>query len=98
MDVPITDEVFRKHLSQIAHHDDFAENGRMLMSKLKDFKIPTSTRGRTHGFVIPTLDSLTQKEILVLAHAQKWTAKINFQAKVNVGGHDYTYAHIELHV
>jgi hypothetical protein len=96
MTVPITEGVFYQHLSQKRHHNDFAENGRILMSKLQELDIPKSARGRTHGFVIPNLDSPTQREMLKLLCVKKWTAKINFNARINTSGRYYVYIHIML--
>lgn len=98
MNVLMTKGVFHEHLSRKRHHNDFAENGRILMSKLRELDIPKSdnVRERTHGFVIPTLDFSTQTEVLKLLCVKKWTAKINSNAKINTDGHCYAYTHIML--
>ncbi len=98
MNVPMTEGVFHKHLSRKRYHNDFAENGRILMSKLRELNIPKSdnVRERTHGFVIPSLDSSTQTEVLKLLCAKKWTAKIDSNAKINANERCYSYTHIML--
>lgn len=96
MHTPTTKEVFQNHLKKKKHHDDFVEDGRMLMSKLENLKILDGTRGRTHGFVIPNLDTKTQTEVLKFLYRQRWAARINQNAKITAEGCTYTYAHIEL--
>jgi hypothetical protein len=96
MELPMTGEVFCKHLKQRKHHDNFAENGCILMSKLEGLAIPKSTRGRTHGFVIPSLDTQTRTALLKLSYRRNWTAQINLKGAIIAGEHTYTYAHIEL--
>jgi hypothetical protein len=97
MELPMTREVFHKHLRDEKNHHEFAEDGDTLRSRLADLKILKNARGRTHAFgiVIPELDCETRRAVMKLLCPQQWTVTIDFNAKVKVDGRSYSYTHIK---
>lgn len=97
--VPLTAEIFKKHLSKegsIQNH--FAENAGVLIKQMQNVCSPSENGARTYGFVIPHLTSEESQRVRALLSSTKSRAEINFFGKVPADNNTVArYVHITLH-
>lgn len=95
--VPLTEEIFYKHLRRGPVRNHFAENAGALMNQMRSMCPPSETRARTYGFVIPTLSNEERQAVLALLPPLKVVAEINTFAKVDTGNNTIaSYVYITL--
>lgn len=95
--VPMTEEIFFKHLRKGPIQNHFAENAGALMNQMQSMCPPSENRARTYGFVIPSLSNEERQAILALLPPLRVVAEINALAKVDAGNNTIaSYVHITL--
>lgn len=93
----MTRDLFDRHLSGKPFRHQFAENADALIKQLREFTPPPHVREHTYGFVTPTIDNATKRELLSLLSKEKWTAiSINHDARMWLDDRAIPYVHITM--
>lgn len=95
--VPLTEEIFFKHLRKGPIQNHFAENAGVLMKQMRSLCSPSEPRARTYGFVTPTLSDEERRSVLALLSSLKIIAEINLLGRVALGDNtNASYVYITL--
>jgi hypothetical protein len=95
--VPLTEEIFFKHLRKGPIRNHFAENAGVLMKQMRSLCSPSEPRACTYGFVIPDLSPEECQAVRALLSPLKIIAEINLLGRVALDDNTVAgYVHITL--